>query len=389
MVGLRDGTATEAGLSARRLDHARDLAAEWVADGMHPAITVLVARRGVIALHEAFGRLGPEPDDPALTTDALFPLASLGKPLTATALMQLVEDGRVGLTRRVCDYIPEFNGDGKDAVYVHHLLTHTSGLRWFTGIEDLGADLMARLAQPPSDASLHPVVDAFLQMAYENPLETEPGKYMYYDTLNYDLLGEIVRRVSGHSLRTVIHERIFEPIGMSNSQVTVPPELVGEVVRATPESPGSMVTWGLRLLDGAIGGGAGMFATARDMATFGQAFLDGGIGINGRFLASSTVSEMTRNQIPGIPGGLLEERHDEASWSYGWGIACHEKWSYFPTHPPGTLNHGGASGVYLWCDPTHEMVGAFFAATTKDLEPDLWMWQADLFVNAVTAAIED
>ena len=58
MVGLRDGTPEEAGLSARRLDHARDLAAEWVADGMHPAISVLVARRGVIALHEAFGKLG-------------------------------------------------------------------------------------------------------------------------------------------------------------------------------------------------------------------------------------------------------------------------------------------------------------------------------------------
>ena len=98
VTGLRDGTATAAGFSGQKLDHVRDLATEWVKDGVHPAIVALVARRGVIAFHEAFGRLGPEPDDPPLPRDALFPIASLGKPVTATALMTLVEEGRVGLT---------------------------------------------------------------------------------------------------------------------------------------------------------------------------------------------------------------------------------------------------------------------------------------------------
>jgi CubicO group peptidase (beta-lactamase class C family) len=128
MTGLRDGTPAEAGLSARRLDRVRDLAARWVKDGIHPAIVALVARHGVIALHEAYGKLGPEPDAPALPRDALWPLASLVKPITATALMMLVEDGRVGLTRPVSEYLPEFAGAEKDTVYVHHLLTHTSGI---------------------------------------------------------------------------------------------------------------------------------------------------------------------------------------------------------------------------------------------------------------------
>ena len=91
MAGLRDGSAAEAGMSARQLDCVRDLAGGWVKDAIHPALVVLVARRGVIALHEAFGRLGPEPEAPALPLDALFPLASLGKPVAATALMMLVE----------------------------------------------------------------------------------------------------------------------------------------------------------------------------------------------------------------------------------------------------------------------------------------------------------
>jgi serine-type D-Ala-D-Ala carboxypeptidase len=386
MTGLHDGSAAEAGLSAARLNYARDLAESWVKDGIHPALVVLVARRGVIALHEAFGQLGPEPNDPALTRDALFPLASLGKPITATAIMTLVEEGRVGLTRRICDYIPEFDGDGKDAVCVHHLLTHTSGLR--LSFEEFPNEVIARLQQPRHDASLHPVADAVLQIAFDRPLSMEPGREMYYDSLNYELLGEIVRRVAGRTLREVIHERIFDLLGMTDSQVTVPAELTHQVVRATAESP-QAVTWAFPLLDGASGGGIGMHSTARDMATFGQAFLDGGRGRNGRILGPASVAEMTRNQIPGTPGVLLDERHDEASWSYGWGISCHEKWSYFPTHPAGTFHHGGASGVELWCDRSHELVCAFFAAATKELTPEQLLWQADLFANAVTAAIDN
>ena len=98
---------------------------------------------------------------------------------------------------------------------------------------------------------------------------------------------------------------------------------------------------------------------------------------------------MTTNQIPGVPGVLLEERHDEASWGFGWGVASAERWSYFPMHLPGTFSHGGASGVYVWCDPAHEVVGAFFCAATKELAPDIELWQCDLFVNAVTAAIDE
>src|SRR5690242_8776365 len=122
MSGLRYGTPSEAGLSSVRLERARELAAEWVTEDKHPAVVALVARHGVIALHEAYGRLGPEPEALPAGRDALFHAASLTKLITATAIMMLVEQGRVGLTRPVCDYVPEFSRDGKDAVYVHHLL---------------------------------------------------------------------------------------------------------------------------------------------------------------------------------------------------------------------------------------------------------------------------
>ena len=384
---LREGSATEAGLSAKQLDVARDLAAQFVKDGILPALVVLVARHGVIALHEAFGVLGPEPDDPPLPRDAIFLLASLTKPVTATALMALVEDGRVGLTRPVREYIPEFDGDGKDKVYVHHLLTHTSGLMSFGDIDELVADLSRRLQEPPRDPTIDRSLDASLQIAYEHSLRKSPGEEMFYDSLNYDLLGEIVRRVSGRSLPDFVNERVFAPLGMRDSSVGLPRERRVSAVRAVAEGR-SAAGWSLPFWNTALGAGS-VYSTALDMASFGQAFLDGGGGPNGRILAPATVREMITNQIPGIPGVLFEEAHGEASWGYGWGIVCHEKWAYFPTHPAGTFQHGGSTGVYLWCDPTHDLVGAFFGAAVKEIVPDQLWWNADLFVNAVTAAIED
>jgi CubicO group peptidase (beta-lactamase class C family) len=383
---LREGSAAEAGLSASRLDAARDLAAQFVKDGNHPALVVLVARHGVIALHEAFGVLGPEPDDPPLPRDAIFLLASLSKPVTATALMALVEDGRVGLTRPVREYIPEFDGDGKDKVYVHHLLTHTSGLMSFGDIDELVADISRRLEKPPRDATIHRGLDASLQIAYEHSLRKPPGEEMFYDNLNYDLLGEIVRRMSGRSLPDFVNERVFTPLGMRDSSVGLPRERRVRAVRAVAESRWA-AGWSLPFWNTAAGAGS-VYSTALDMAAFGQAFLDGGRGANGSVLGPA-VREMITNQIPGIAGVLLEERHEEASWGYGWGIVCHEKWAYFPTHSTGTFQHGGSTGVYLWCDPTHDLVGAFFGASVKDIAPDQLWWNADLFVNAVTAAIED
>ena len=97
------------------------------------------------------------------------------------------------------------------------------------------------------------------------------------------------------------------------------------------------------------------------------------------------------NQVPGVPGALAAvlEQHDEASWGYGWGIASHEKWDGYYTHPRGTFSHAGVTGAYLWCDPSNELVGVFFApmATSRD---DGWPRMCgDLFANAATASVTD
>src|SRR5438093_1303098 len=170
---LRPGVPEEVGMSAQRIRHVADLAAGWVSRGITPALVVLAARRGAIILHEAFGRLMPEQDSPPLRRDTLFPLASLIKPITATAAMTLLEDGLLSLNRPVSEYIPEFTGEGKEAVMVHHLLTHTSGLR----DEDVNADAGKKKGSvevPPPDETEHPGIHERLFLCYDAPLWKPP-----------------------------------------------------------------------------------------------------------------------------------------------------------------------------------------------------------------------
>src|SRR5438094_84451 len=126
---LHRGTPEDVGMCSPRLRRLENLAEGWVAVGLHSALALVVARKGEIVLARAYGRLRPGPDSPPLALDSVFPIGSITKTITATAVLILVEDGIVGLNRPVQEYVPEFTGEGKDRVMVHHLLTHTSGLR--------------------------------------------------------------------------------------------------------------------------------------------------------------------------------------------------------------------------------------------------------------------
>src|SRR5215813_96417 len=213
---LRPGIPQEVGMSAQRLEGVVRVADSWVAQGITPALVLLVARRGVIVLHEAFGRLTPDDGAPPVKRDTIYPVTSLTKPITATAAMVLVEDGLLGLQRQVSDYIPEFSGDGKQAVMVHHLLTHTSGLR----DQDVNAHAAKKrgvVASPPPEETQHPWINEYLFLRYDAPLWKPPGVEMSYCNYNYNLLGEIVRRVSGQALADFARERIFEPLGMQDT----------------------------------------------------------------------------------------------------------------------------------------------------------------------------
>jgi len=389
MTGLRYGTPEEAGMSPERVRHLAALCEGWVAEGVTTALSVLVARRGVIVLHDAWGKTSHERDAPAVTRETVFPIGSGTKPVTATVVMQLVEDGLLGLNRPVQDYIPEFTGEGKEAVLVHHLLTHTSGLNEM----DLLAHVGRKTGVAPVLGGQRTTVmsrSEILEARYDAPLSKRPGETMSYCNLNYALLGEIVQRASGRTLADVARETVFTPLGMTDTDYILPDERVSRLVRRPPGAPFPFMN---RIEQFRVGlGQGGVTSTAHDMARFGQIFLDGGRGDDARILSTATVREMTRNQIPGISAIFPDGSHvPEGSWSYGWAIFGGGKWKYYaPTLcSPHTLVHPGAGGFGMWADPVAEIVGVYCSVLLEQVGGVLPRWSFDLFADAVTAAATD
>jgi serine-type D-Ala-D-Ala carboxypeptidase len=393
---LRYGTPEEAGMLPDRIERVKQLAKGWMAKGHTPSLVLLAARKGIIFLQEAYGQLRPEKNSPPLRTDSIFPIASLTKPVTATAVMILVEDGLLGLNRPIVDYIPEICGEGTEEILVHHLLTHTSGYNEMT----LLSFMIERRGKwpefPPCPENQHPLIHELLHRQFSAPLLKPPGVEMSYCNHNYLLLGELVRRVSGHSLADFAAERLFQPLGMNDTYYIVPESLEDRIVQRPANLPGaqreSRFNEGLnsRQFQETPYGYGGLFSTSLDMAVFGQMFLNGGRYGDKRILSRPTVSEMTRNQIPGIGVDWFGTYIPEASWGYGWGVISNIKWKYFSSlHSPKTFGHPGAGGVGLGIDPVHQIILAYFSVVLE-ITPRLEQkTNSDLFENAIYASINE
>jgi CubicO group peptidase (beta-lactamase class C family) len=393
MTTLRPGAPEEAGMSPERIDNLRRLCASWIEDGTHLSLVALVARHGVIVLNEAWGRHGPEADAPPLRTDAIFPLASMSKVIAATCAMRLVEDGLLGLNRPVQEYIPEFQGEGKQHVLVHHLLTHTSGLReadFAPRIQEETAPLRRALDERPGsseeDADFDPIVAKILDVVGGSPLSYPPGQTMSYTPrVGYALLCEVLQRLSGESIARFAQERIFLPLGMDDTTYRINDAERGRLVRRQPHAlfDGFTASLGQR-----VAGYGSATSTALDIAKLGQMYLNLGEYAGTRVLSLPTVREMTRNQVPGIPAEYMGRRVTEASWGYGWGIMGSEKWAGTPSLLSAqTFWHTGGSGVALYVDPRDHLICVYFPVANGG--PFDMARREDLFANAAVAAIED
>lgn len=391
---LRTGTPEQAGMSSERVARIKALAKRWVMEEkIHPSLAILVARRGVVVLHEAFGQLNPEADSPPLAVDSLFPLASTHKPMVGTLAMVLVEDGELGLNRSVSYYIPEFRGPGKEKVQVHQLLTHTAGL----SDQELDAwveQIKSRITLPPIPENQHPTIHEHLNLRYDMPLSYKPGSEQRYANFGYELVGEIIRRISGQNYADFARTRLFEPLGMKDTYYVVPKEIQSRVVIRPSDFRGAEWLNSRELQEVPYAGGGGAFSTVWDMAVFGQMFLNGGTYGDTRILNRTSVKEMTRNQIPGVSAEFLDQIFPEAGWGLGWNIHLNKQVTAFADalQSAQSFNHGGFGGTGLWVDPVQDIVACYFSCE-KNWENWWTGWpynsRADLFINSVTAAIVD
>jgi len=406
---LREGTPEDAGMDPARIEHLRGLLAGWVAHGDTPSVAALVARRGVVVLHEAFGVLRHGDTAPTLQRDAIFPMASCSKPVTAAAVMCLVDDGLVGLNRPFIDYVPELDVPGVpglDQVRVADLLCHTSG---FDDVDVRGfidANAAKSPELPPAAPGEHPMVNRLIRLAAGAPVARVPGTAMLYSSFGYQVLGDIVRRVSRQPFWQFVRSRIFEPLGMHDSNLVLPPALRGRRVYRAPGMPGTEARgwWqGIDspLLDETDWGGSGVTSTAGNLAVFLQMLLNGGSYGGRRILSPASAAVMTRNQIdtslpclmPLISATTGKRIYRVFSGGgYGYGLFIFGPGDRTVINGSfaslSAFGHAGNGGTYIWADPEHELVGVYLSVSPR-LVRDFALSNSDLFQNAVHAAIVD
>jgi CubicO group peptidase (beta-lactamase class C family) len=388
------------GISAERLDRIDALIERYMADQQISGAITAVARHGQIAHLQTQGWMDIEQNRP-MRRDAIFRMASMSKPVTGVAILMLMEEGRLRLSDPVSKYIPEFtdtqvaqlrNGEEFDLssrelpdyytvpasreVSIRDLLTHTSGLE--SG--GLGARIGNRIAPRDTAANLA----EYIPTLGEVPLDFQPGTRWRYSALaGIEVLGRIVEVASGMPFDRFLEERLFAPLGMTDTAFVVPPDkrprLVtlyertdeGELQRRD-SNPGWLDTATL------FSGGGGLYSTADDYLRFAQMLANGGELDGARILGLRTVELMASNHVGDLYG-------PDANRAEGLGFGLTVDVVLDPVladsrKGKGSFGWGGAFGTYFWVDPYNDLVGLLMVQTPAgDLRPD--------FVNAVAQAI--
>lgn len=356
--GLPLATPEEAGMDARHLARIDELVAQGLAEKRMPGCVVCIGRHGKIVWLKAYGDKQVEPQRQPMTTDTVFDLASITKPVaTATSIVLLWERGQLKLGQKVTEWIPEFGANEKDQITIFDLLTHQSGL-----LPD----------NPLRDYEDGP--EAALQRICQLGLQAPTGTRFIYSDVNYILLGEIVRRVSGKPLDQFARDEIFAPLGMRDTMF-LPDEARRQRAAPTEQREGRWMqgevhdprAWRL----GGVAGHAGLFSTAEDLAIYAQMLLERGQYGGVRILSPATVAAMTRGYR--ILGGQrsTQEGVPFNPPVYLRGLGWDKRTGYSINRgellSEAAFGHGGFTGTVLWVDPELDL---FFIFLSNRVHPN-------------------
>jgi len=339
---LLRGSAGEAGLDPERLNRVYERLEQWAAEKRVPGSAIAVARNSVLVEPRGFGA-GSFPDrSEPMPADAVFLVASVTKPVTATAAMLLVEGGLLGLDDPVCSLVPEFRGWGKEEIRVRHLLTHTSGL----------PDMLPENVELRQD---HAPLSAFVARICRCELLFAPGTEIRYQSMGTAMLGEIVARISGRPLRAFLQEEIFTPLGMDSTSLGIREDLRHRAaqVNIPEEQRGTDWHWNSEYWQNLGVPWGGMFSTVEDLAVLLQMFLDEGEYGGRQVLGRTTARAMMADQTGSMPGLSGASRRSQA-WGLGW------KMGWCDLSSPRSFSHGGATGTLVGGDPETGLVAAVF-----------------------------
>lgn len=372
-------TPVEAGILEARWSSACNLLRGFCDDGTISSAALVAGRGSAIVPPQLFGKQSLNDEKP-LRGDAMFLVASITKPIVASAALLLVERGLLTLSDKVTDYIPEFGKNGKNAVRIRHLLTHTSGL----------PDML------PDNVELrknHAPLSAFVEGTCKAALDFPAGRGVRYQSMGFAILGEIIQRISGLPCADFVRHEIFEPLNMNDSWLGLPDAAfegecptvnrVSEVL-VPEEMVGQDWNWNGRYWRTLGAPWGGLITTTADLASFCQMML--GQSANGaQLLSPATIRAATRNQLE-MMADVPEVDRRTRPWGLGWRL----NW---PAHSANfgdfmesrAYGHWGATGTVLWIDPDQNSFVVLL--TTKPQEPHgTWLARVS---NAVTASFLD
>lgn len=394
----------KAGMSAARLDRLSELNRSYVRDGKLAGVITLVARHGKIVHLDVEGTYGANDPTP-LEEDTLFRIYSMTKPVTAVALMTLYEEGAFRLNDPVSKFLPSFahmtvwDGDqaveARNEMTMHHLLTHTAGLGYGAGSGPV--DQLYQEADLLNAADLDEFVDRLAGL----PLYAEPGERWVYG-LAYDVLGAVAEQISGQPFEKFMEERIFVPLGMTDTFFVVPDEKLHRFPsnHAWDAEAGKLVTLDdTALLNSSFktgrifaAGGHGLVSTMGDYLKFCEMLRNGGALDKTRILSPKTVRYMTTDHLPattrrtdsGIantgsrPAALLG-----AGFGLGFGIINDPAEAGVMTSR-GAYFWGGYAGTIFWIDPEEDLV----AIAMMQLLGSPWPYREEMTVVTYQAVEE-
>ena len=371
------------GVSSKRLEKLTQALKTEIDQQRLPGAVVMVARKGKLVYAQAFGKLNNGSDAP-MQLDSVFRIYSMTKPLVSTALMMLVEDGKVQLTDPVSKYLPTFKSPmvsvaSLDAPYngtsfklvpankeptLQDLLRHTSGLAYGELTKNTlvkEAYTQAGIYQPSIDFDARtPSSAEMVDRLGKAPLAQQPGTVWEY-SLSVDVQGRIIEAVTGQRLGDFLQARLFQPLKMKDTGFAVSAANLPRLAEPFPKDPATGAA--VKLIDvrqapGNDSGGAGAVSTAGDYLRYCQAMLDGGQLDGARIVSRTTVRLMTSDHLSGTiatpvsPGQLLL---GSPGYTFGLGFLVRQADGVAAVHgSAGEFMWAGYAGTYFWADPKEQ-----------------------------------
>ncbi len=367
----------DVGMSSERLGRIRAAMQRYIDRGVVPGTVTLVARRGRVVHLDAQGYRDVEAKAP-MTTDTIFRIASMTKPIASVALMMLYEEGHFLLGDPISKFLPEF-ADMKvaqiapagerigtpyklvpaaRAITFKHVLTHTAGFpNSYRGITQ--SEFSKNYQRKNPNETIKDVVNRLAQM----PLNFHPGEAWEYGPAT-DVVGRLVEVISGMTLDEFQRKRIFEPLKMTDTHFYLPPSKLNRFAAnyqpddknnkkiKLVEAPTAESRW-LKEPHNYFSGAGGLVSTAADYFRFHQMMINGGELDGARILGRKTVELMTANHIGDLPVWL-------SGPGYGFGLGYSVVKDVGLSAVPGSVGNygwGGAFCTYFWVDPTEELIG--------------------------------